>query len=66
MHFAYPTRPDVDAVVDANLRIAPGEVVALAWRSGTSTLFNLLLMFYEPNSGRILVDGHDVRELDAS
>lgn len=66
LHFAYPTRPDVEALRDVNLRIGAGEVVALVGRSGSgkSTLLNLLLRFYEPSRGRILVDGRDIRGLD--
>ena len=65
--FRYPTRPDVDAVADFNLRVAPNEVVALVGRSGAgkSTIVNLLLRFYEPSAGHLLLDGHDVNTLDA-
>ena len=68
VRFRYPERPDVDAVKDIDLRIAPGEVVAIVGRSGSgkSTLLNLLLRFYDPNEGRILLDGRDVRSLDPS
>ena len=65
--FRYPTRPDVEALGGINLSIRPGEVVALVGRSGAgkSTILNLLLRFYDPDEGRILVDGHDTRTLDA-
>jgi len=65
--FRYPTRPDVEALAGINLSIRPGEVVALVGRSGAgkSTILNLLLRFYDPDEGRILVDGHDTRKLDA-
>jgi ABC-type multidrug transport system fused ATPase/permease subunit len=68
VRFRYPARPDVDAVKDVDLRIAPGEVVAIVGKSGSgkSTLLNLLLRFYDPNAGRILAGGRDVRTLDPS
>jgi ABC-type multidrug transport system fused ATPase/permease subunit len=50
---------------DVNLAIAPGEIVALVGRSGAgkTSLANLLLRFWDPQEGRILVDGHDLRDL---
>jgi len=66
--FRYPTRPNVEALAAIDLSVRPGEVVALVGRSGAgkSTILNLLLRFYDPTEGRILVDGHDARTLDAS
>jgi ATP-binding cassette subfamily B multidrug efflux pump len=48
---------------DLNLRIAPGEKVGIVGRSGAgkSTLVNLLLRFFEPETGRVLIDGQDIR-----
>jgi ATP-binding cassette subfamily B protein len=65
--FRYPSRPDVEALVDINLRVDPNEVVALVGRSGAgkSTLINLLLRFYEPQAGVLLLDGRDAADLDA-
>jgi ABC-type multidrug transport system fused ATPase/permease subunit len=68
VRFRYPTRPDVEALGGVDLRVEPGEVVALVGRSGAgkSTILNLLLRFYDPTEGRISIDGNDARTLDAS
>jgi subfamily B ATP-binding cassette protein MsbA len=62
--FSYGT--DQAAVRDISLRIAPGQRVALVGASGAgkSTLLSLLLRFYDPQSGLVRVDGHDLRDLD--
>jgi ATP-binding cassette subfamily B protein len=68
VRFRYPSRPDVEALAGVDLRVESGEVVALVGRSGAgkSTILNLLLRFYDPTEGRITIDGHDARTLDAS
>lgn len=60
--FRYPTRPDSLALDRFDLRVAPGETVAIVGPSGAgkTTVFNLLLRFYDPEAGRIRVDGVDV------
>ena len=64
VNFTYPTRVE-PALAGIDLRIRPGETLALAGPSGggKTTLVNLLPRFYSPASGRILLDGHDLQEL---
>ena len=64
--FRYPTRPDDKALQSLNLSVAPGETVAVVGPSGAgkSTLFHLALRFYDPQEGRVLLDGVDVRDAD--
>ena len=64
--FAYPGRPDLPALRGFDLRVAPGERVALVGPSGAgkSTVFRLLLRFYDPDEGTIRVDGVDLRDAD--
>ena len=64
--FAYPSRPETTALGPVSFDVRPGERVALVGPSGAgkSTLFSLLLRFYDPQSGRILLDGADIRHCD--
>lgn len=66
VRFHYPSRPDSAALEDFSLHVAPGETVALVGPSGAgkSTVFQLLLRFHDPESGRVLVDGLDLTTLD--
>jgi ATP-binding cassette subfamily B protein len=63
--FRYPTRPDSLALDRFELSVAPGETVAIVGPSGAgkTTVFNLLLRFYDPEAGTIRVDGVDIRDL---
>jgi ATP-binding cassette subfamily B protein len=59
------TDPDVDVLEDVSLRIAPGETVALVGTSGSgkTTTAMLVSRLYDVTKGRVLIDGHDVRDL---
>jgi ATP-binding cassette subfamily B protein len=65
VEFRYPSRPEAQALADFTLDIAAGETVALVGPSGAgkSTAFQLLLRFYDPARGRVLVDGVDIATL---
>jgi ATP-binding cassette subfamily B protein len=64
--FAYPGRPEITALGPVSFSVDPGERVALVGPSGAgkSTIFALILRFYDPRSGRILVDGADIRHCE--
>jgi ATP-binding cassette subfamily B protein len=65
VHFSYPGQPE-EALAGVDLVVAPGETVALVGQTGAgkSTMVKLVARFYDVTSGRLLVDGTDVRELD--
>ena len=65
VHFSYPSRPESAALARLDLDIRPGETVAVVGPSGAgkTTLFQLLLRFYDPQAGAIRLDGIDIREL---
>jgi ATP-binding cassette subfamily B protein len=64
--FTYPGRDDLPALHGFSLTVAPGETVALVGPSGAgkSTVLRLLLRFYDPQDGRVLIDGVDIRSAD--
>ena len=66
VHFAYPTRPEVEVLKGISLEIQPGEKAALVGSSGAgkSTIVQLLLRFYPVAEGQIAVDGHPSAKYD--
>ena len=64
--FVYPSRPDAPALSGFSARIEPGETVALVGPSGAgkTTIFQLLLRFYDVQRGAVRLDGLDVRAAD--
>ena len=65
VRFAYPSRPDRAALEDLNLEVKAGETVAFVGPSGAgkTTIMQMIQRFYDPQAGRILLDGVDVREM---
>ncbi|MEV8468907.1 ABC transporter transmembrane domain-containing protein [Fluviibacterium sp. DFM31] len=63
--FHYPTRPDAAALNGISLTVAPGETVALVGPSGAgkTTVLQMLLRFYDPQSGVVRMDGRDLRDM---
>jgi ATP-binding cassette, subfamily B, bacterial len=64
--FFYPSRPDTPALDRFSLAVEPGEVVALVGPSGAgkTTVFQLILRFYDPSRGSVAIDGVDARAAD--
>ncbi len=68
VHFTYPTRPEAPALNGIDLKVRPGETVALVGPSGAgkSTILHLLMRFYDPQHGQITLDGVDLRSMARS
>ena len=62
--FAYPTRPEQDALIDVTFSVKTGETVAIVGPSGAgkTTIFALAQRFFDPQKGQVTVDGVDVRK----
>ena len=65
--FCYPTRPGEPILKGLNLKLAAGKVTAIVGDSGAgkSTLAKLLLRLYDPDSGRITIDGNDIQKIES-
>ncbi len=63
--FAYAGREDDPALADVDLAVPPGQTVALVGTTGAgkSTFAKLVARFHDPTSGRVLIDGHDLRDV---
>ncbi|HEY3658617.1 MAG TPA: ABC transporter transmembrane domain-containing protein [Steroidobacteraceae bacterium] len=63
--FHYPSRPNTAALANFSLDVTPGETIAFVGPSGAgkSTTFQLLLRFYDPDSGRVLIDDRRLADL---
>jgi ATP-binding cassette subfamily B protein len=65
VRFHYPARPDQSALEGFSLQVRPGETVAIVGPSGAgkTTVFQLLLRYYDPESGVIRLDGVDIKQV---
>ena len=65
-HVNFGYRPDQIIIKDFSEQVQPGQKIAIVGPTGAgkTTLVKLLMRFYDVNSGRILIDGHDIREFD--
>lgn len=66
IYFRYPARPNVPVLENFSLHIPPGKTTALVGASGSgkSTIVSLLERYYDVNQGQVLLDGHDIRNLN--
>ncbi|MCV2870207.1 ABC transporter transmembrane domain-containing protein [Defluviimonas sp. WL0002] len=66
--FRYPARPEISALEGVDLSVRPGETVALVGPSGAgkTTVIQLLQRFYDPDEGRVTIDGIDLRDMARS
>ncbi|EGZ06252.1 multidrug resistance protein ABC superfamily [Phytophthora sojae] len=64
--FRYPTRPEINVLKNYNLTIEPGQTVAFCGPSGggKSTIISLIERFYDPVVGDVLLDGHNIKDLN--
>ncbi|KAJ0691057.1 putative ABC-type xenobiotic transporter [Helianthus annuus] len=64
--FSYPSRPDVKILNNFTLSVPAGKTIALVGSSGSgkSTVVSLIERFYDPTSGQVMLDGHDIKGLN--
>ena len=64
--FKYPMRSDVTIFEDLNLKTSAGKSLAVVGQSGSgkSTVIALIMRFYDPISGGVLIDGYDIKTLN--
>ena len=64
--FAYPSRPGINVLNKLNMHVEPGKITALVGESGggKSTVFSLLMRFYDPLNGNITIDGVDLKDFN--
>ncbi|KAG5228674.1 ABC transporter family member [Salix suchowensis] len=65
VQFSYPSRPDTLIFKDFDLRVRSGKSLALVGQSGSgkSSVLSLILRFYDPSAGKVMIDGIDIRKL---
>ncbi|XP_021832539.1 ABC transporter B family member 2 [Prunus avium] len=65
VHFSYPSRPDVLLFRDFSLKVRSGKSMALVGQSGSgkSSVLSLILRFYDPTTGKVMIDGKDIKKL---
>ncbi|CAA0396521.1 unnamed protein product [Arabidopsis thaliana] len=66
VHFSYPSRPDVVIFRDFDLIVRAGKSMALVGQSGSgkSSVISLILRFYDPTAGKVMIEGKDIKKLD--
>jgi ATP-binding cassette subfamily B protein len=66
VRFAYPAHPERPVLDELDIAVEPGTTIALVGPSGAgkTSVFQLLMRFYDPAAGRVLLDGADLRQLD--
>ncbi|XP_023574875.1 bile salt export pump isoform X1 [Octodon degus] len=64
--FTYPSRPDVQVLNGLSVSVHPGQTMAFVGSSGCgkSTSIQLLERFYDPNEGKVMIDGHDTKRVN--
>ncbi|KAF8114008.1 hypothetical protein N665_0043s0078 [Sinapis alba] len=66
VHFSYPSRPDVVIFKDFDLIVRSGKSMALVGQSGSgkSSVISLILRFYDPTAGKVMIEGKDIKKLE--